>query len=208
MKEDPATHWQDYVARGHKRLFSRIVRNAPLTHVARIVDVGAGSGDLGISILRRYPKASGTLLDVDSVSVKRLAANVRIHELEKRAQIRRADAERYLPRRKTFDLIILSNILHLIDRARRVSFLTKCTKSLTERGSILVVEPLLAAVAGRNDFFDVNVMLRSLGRGGLLYRAELTNLMRSGGCKRTWSFEAGEALDLFGRCYSAFLYRL
>ena len=71
----------------------------------RILDLGTGSGCIGIACAHAFPDAEVVLSDVDDAALALAARNVALHHVEDRVVVVRADVFDGLPQ-STFDLIV------------------------------------------------------------------------------------------------------
>ncbi|MCL5022737.1 MAG: DUF2284 domain-containing protein [Nitrospirae bacterium] len=145
----------------------------------RILDAGAGSGAISGAFLERFPHMSATLLDL---------AGVLDHAREMRGgeacRIRYCPAnilEAWPVRRKSFDLVILSNILHAYSEKDLPGILASASDCLKKNGLLLVHDfflehrPVKAALSDLNMFintyngkvFPGKSVLKELDRLGL-----------------------------------------
>ena len=60
--------------------------------VARLIDVGAGVGAVGLALLQRWPQATGELIEIDPELAALAAANAALNGLAERARVAVADA--------------------------------------------------------------------------------------------------------------------
>jgi len=94
--------------------------------VARIADVGAGVGAVGLALLQRWPQASGALIEIDPELAALAEENAALNGLAARARVIVADALDPKSRRaagladETADLVV-TNPPYLAAEAARVS---------------------------------------------------------------------------------------
>ena len=68
--------------------------------VARLVDVGAGAGAVGLALLQRWPGAEGVLVEIDAELAALAQDNAALNGLEARARVAAVDALDGLARRR------------------------------------------------------------------------------------------------------------
>lgn len=99
-------HTRPTSERAKEALFSSL---AYKTQGARVLDLFAGSGQLGLEAVSRGA-ASAVLVDNDINAVNTVSANIKKCRLEDKCEIKRSDSLAYLkiaPKRAKFDLVLL-----------------------------------------------------------------------------------------------------
>jgi cyclopropane fatty-acyl-phospholipid synthase-like methyltransferase len=159
-----------------------------LSGIRRIVDVGGGSGDYAYELLRRLPEATAVVFDLPDVVPISLECAAMAGVAE-RVEVRAGD---YFAADlgEGFDLAIVSNILHSLDRDGCVTLLGKALRCLNRGGRVVVhdfvlnaegTEPRWAALfslnmltagsAGRSyTHLEIRQMLEEAGFGEVEYR--------------------------------------
>jgi ubiquinone/menaquinone biosynthesis C-methylase UbiE len=81
----------------------------------KVLDVGAGTGRLAIEFAQGIPGVDVVGLDLSDVALELARANARESEVPRRISFEKGDAEDMPFEDSSFDLVISSNTLHLID---------------------------------------------------------------------------------------------
>jgi predicted metal-binding protein/2-polyprenyl-3-methyl-5-hydroxy-6-metoxy-1,4-benzoquinol methylase len=147
----------------------------------KILDVGAGSGAIAASFLERFPLACATLLDLPEV-LDCARQMMGAESFEGRVRYRPANIlEPWPVRKRDFDLVILSNILHAYSKRELPYILRSASECLRRRGLLLIHDffpehcPEKAALSDLNMFintfngrvFPVRSVLKELDHLGL-----------------------------------------
>jgi acetylserotonin N-methyltransferase len=122
--------------RGSIRLSARAIIDAvDLSHFGSLVDLGGGTGELGVAAKRRYPSLRVTLFDtLDTIELARRLVHDDIDFIA--GDFCTDD----LPRA---DVFVISRILHHRSAEQCVSLLTRLHDALTPGGMVLIAEALL-----------------------------------------------------------------
>jgi len=72
----------------------------------RFLDLGCGSGAIGMAILRLYPKALATFCDISETALKMTQENLKKYQLEQRARIVASDLFQGFHESEKWDMII------------------------------------------------------------------------------------------------------
>jgi hypothetical protein len=102
-----------------------------------IVDVGGGSGNMIVNVLRQHPQARGVVFDMPHV-VAEAKARLEAEGLSGRARVEPGSFFDGVP--AGADLYILSHIIHDWDEARCVRILEHCRAAKAPGGKVLLVE--------------------------------------------------------------------
>ena len=126
----------------------------------RLLDVGAGSGALSAAFLKQFPSLTATLLDLKDVLVQTRSL------LKKKSICSRIRycagniLEPWPVRKKSFDAILLSNILHAYSEQELPHILGMATAALKPNGLLIIHDffpehqPIKAALADLNMFIN------------------------------------------------------
>lgn len=113
-----------------------------LTGHTRLLDVGGGSGAFPITLCRRYPNLTATVLDLPH-ACEFAQARIRDAGLADTVDTIAADflADEALP--GGYDVMLLSHVLHDWDSATGRALLGKCWQALPSGGALVVCELML-----------------------------------------------------------------
>ena len=102
-----------------------------------VIDVGGGSGNMIVNVLRQHPQARGVVYDLPHVVVE-AQRRLEAEGLSDRARVEGGSFFDGVP--AGGDLYILSHIIHDWDEARCVGILNHCRTSKAVGGKVLIVE--------------------------------------------------------------------
>jgi hypothetical protein len=144
-----------------------------------VIDVGGGSGNMIVNVLRQHPEARGMVFDMPHV-VAEAKARLEAEGLTARARVEPGSFFDGVP--AGGDLYILSHIIHDWDEARCVRILEHCCKAKAPGGKVLLVEMVVTPpnVAHPAKMLDIVMLAVPGGRertpdeyGALLAKAGL-----------------------------------
>jgi precorrin-6B methylase 2 len=108
-----------------------------LEGVGTLLDIGCGPGTYSLTLLEQHPGLHAILLDLPG-PIAEAREHVAARGLEERVTLAAADAFDYEPEREV-DLILVSNILHMLGPERSQALLVRCG-GLVRPGGRLVVQ--------------------------------------------------------------------
>lgn len=135
--------------------FRLINQNVKKHQVQSILDIGCGEGGYLLKLAKKHPDLQLTGIEINkevAESAKKSTADY--DEVE----IVQADIHEYEPE-KSFDHIMVNNLLHYINPEERQAFFNKITNITEENGTITIISPLQKAKHGKqfssafNSFF-------------------------------------------------------
>ena len=126
-----ARTWMRYVSKS----FVSVAKKRGMTS-GKVLDVGTGTGLLAIEFAKRVPGVEVTGLDLSDVVLELARDNVRKSEGPLRVSFEKGDAEDMPFEDDTFDLVISSNTLHLIENPIRV--FNEIQRVLKPQGAFLI----------------------------------------------------------------------
>jgi ubiquinone/menaquinone biosynthesis C-methylase UbiE len=86
----------------------------------KVLDVGSGSGTLAIAFAGRFPGVAVTGLDLSDITLKMAGDNVKNSDVSSRVSFEKGDAEDMPFEDGTFNLVISSSTLHLLNSPIRM----------------------------------------------------------------------------------------
>jgi len=135
-------------------LVEAILARLPADAVATIVDVGTGSGVIGLTLAVERPKAKTVLCDVSAKALAVARGNVRVMKLGRRARLVRLDVlKRLPPEPKSGFTVLAANLPYLP--------LKTWKKTAPE---VRLREPKLALVSGDDGLVHYRALFRKLAR--------------------------------------------
>jgi ubiquinone/menaquinone biosynthesis C-methylase UbiE len=123
--------WMRYVSKS----FISVAKKRGITG-GKVLDVGTGTGLLAIEFATRVPGADVTGLDLSDVVLELARDHVSESEVPLRVQFQKGDAEDMPFEDDTFDLVISSNTLHLIENPTRM--FNEIQRVLKPQGAFLI----------------------------------------------------------------------
>jgi predicted metal-binding protein/2-polyprenyl-3-methyl-5-hydroxy-6-metoxy-1,4-benzoquinol methylase len=126
-----------------------------------ILDIGAGSGAVSAGFLERFNETKATLVDLPGV-LKNTAELLRRRGLEDRVTFLPANILEPWPAHKgTFDLIIISNVLHAYSENEAAHILAEAGKCLKPGGFLLIHDFFLEHCPEKASLFDLNMLINT-----------------------------------------------
>jgi predicted O-methyltransferase YrrM len=177
---------------GHAEILSCV---ESLSGASKLLDVGGGPGTYSIFMCRRYPEMRATVLDSAEVSgvAKKI---VREAGLDSRIDFRVGDFCRE-DLRETYDVILLSNVLHMCDEAGATAILDNAFRHLEPQGILLIQEWMLAddgASPTLSALFNLHMLINP---NGDLYRwSQLRQMIERAGFDVSRTVETGGVYDV------------
>jgi cyclopropane fatty-acyl-phospholipid synthase-like methyltransferase len=104
---------------------------------ARIVDVGAGRGELMAAILARYPESRGVIVELPSL-IEDARKVLETAGVAVRCELVAGDYWASVPRGG--DVYVLKSIIHGMDDEKAVRLLQNCRESMADDGRLLVIQ--------------------------------------------------------------------
>jgi len=102
----------------------------------KVLDVGAGTGSLAIEFAKGIPGVQVVGLDLSDVALELARDNAQKSEVSSRVSFEKGDAEDMPFEDNTFDLVISSNTLHLVENP--VSMLNEIHRVLKPKGRFFI----------------------------------------------------------------------
>lgn len=104
--------------------------------VTTLLDVGCGPGTYSLALLERHPTLNAILLDLPG-PIERARDAVTSRGLGERVRLVAADALTYTPERPV-DLVLVSNVLHMLGPELSPRLLARCAAHLAPGGRLIV----------------------------------------------------------------------
>jgi predicted metal-binding protein len=126
-----------------------------------ILDVGAGSGAVSASFLEHFPGTRATLMDLPAV-LDYAAELLRPRKLDDRMTFCPANILEPWPVSKgTFDLVVLSNVLHAYAQTEAIHLLDEALGCLNSGGFLVIHDFFLEHCPEKAALFDLNMFLNT-----------------------------------------------
>ena len=112
-----AQRYSEKTAKHFERIsksFVHVIKRMGAT-IGKVLDIGTGSGTLAIGLCKEIPNISVTGLDISNLILTFAQENVEKNNLSSRVTFIEGNAEDMPFEDNTFDLIVSSNTLHLIE---------------------------------------------------------------------------------------------
>ena len=114
-----------------------IIERLDLSGDARLVELGCGSGAYGIALAERHPDLFLTLVDLPEVAPTLQALLEEHPGIAARSEIVAADIFEFEPS-APYDVVLLSNVLHMLGPALSASIIERCRRLLRPGGRLIV----------------------------------------------------------------------
>jgi ubiquinone/menaquinone biosynthesis C-methylase UbiE len=148
--------FEPWVARSGVR--ERIVRVCPPRAGQRVLDIGAGTG----TQLAAYQQAGALVHGIDASPTMLALSRARLGES---ARLDLGDAAQLPYAGKTFDLVLVTYVLHEIPRAAHAQVIAECQRVLKDEGRIVIVDfDGVPAFPGRG-FSQASILLAKMLMG-------------------------------------------
>ena len=139
----------------------QIAAGLDLTGVKKVGDVGGGAGSYLIALAERIPEMQGYLFDV-KLTLQTAGEIIHTHDPALQFHLIETDlVDGEVPFGEDFDLMLLSNILHIFGPDQNIQILKRIKQSLKEGGR-LVIQDFLLDDSGTEPpgaaFFAVNML--------------------------------------------------
>jgi len=162
---DPLQNWvvgmHEMGVAGHADLVASAVS---LDEVESLLDVGGGPGTYSIYLCQKYPGLHATI--VDGIEVSSVARQL-VREADLRDRIHFAHLDfRTQALHREFDVVLLSNVLHMCRKAEALSMLHNAADHLASHGQLLVQEWILRDDATGPELaslFDLHMLINPDG---------------------------------------------
>lgn len=123
-----------------------------------ILDLGAGGGTYLIHLLKLHPESSGIGVEADDILAEGIENQLLTHGLTDRARIIRSDIRSFRCHRK-FDLILLNNILHYLNRKERSDLIERAFNWLRGAGYLAILEQPMPENSGELKKYKRRIVL-------------------------------------------------
>ena len=149
----------DSVAKKKVEEILPIFENVPLR--GSILDVGAGSGAVALGFIKRFTSLEAALLDLPHI-LEYTADLLRANELENRITFCPGNIlESWPVKKESFEVVILSNLLHAYAESEARYILTKASECLTGEGFLLVHDFFTEHHPQKAALFDLNMFINT-----------------------------------------------
>lgn len=143
-----------------------IVERYDFSRFGTLADIGGGDGTLLAAILASVPTLRGTLFDLPA-GVQGARRTLDEANLADRSEIVVGDVFDSVP--AGMDAYVLKSVLHDWDDEKCVAILRRCREAMGERGTVLVIEPVLPPYVSSPSITgvvmsDLNMLVNTGGR--------------------------------------------
>jgi len=153
---------------------------------SEMLDVGGGMGTYAVSFVRENKDLHATVFDLPPV-VSHAKSYIKKSLLESRIKVHAGECLTDLFPRGPFDLVFLSNLLHIYDTQDCKKIILKAAKVLKKNGTLLIHDYIFGSGdAVAVSLFDIT-MLIGTPQGKCPEKKDLQKFMRAAGITRTRS---------------------
>ena len=157
----------DYYTETVNRHANHLLNELPTGGMKHILDVGAGTGNIAISVLLKSPETKVTCIDASDAMLRMLRRKVSAFRLGNRCSVRQMDAAELNELNQTFDAVTISMVLFSVPSPLRV--FREIMTLVRPGGQLIVTEPKMD--------LDVSVVVNGAERQ-LVERGRLPDLER------------------------------
>lgn len=145
-----------------------------------IVDVGGGSGNMLIHILKQHPEAKGVLFDLPHVADDAYA-NLTAAGIADRCQVQAGNFFEAVP--AGGDIYLLSHIIHDWDEQSCLKILNNCRQARNPAGKVLLVEMVVPGPNQPHPAKELDLVMLTVPGGRERSEAEYGQLFEKAGLK-------------------------
>ncbi len=156
---------QDYFNSFHyktKQEADEIIKNLKFKNVYNLLELGCGSAQLTIEILKANPHIKAHVSDLP-VMTKLTKENILKEEMTDRIEISSGDFFQE-PIGKNYDMIILSNVIHEYSVFENINLMHKCYEALNKQGQVVIIEKIIdddRTKPANSVFYSLNMLLNT-----------------------------------------------
>lgn len=136
--------WYDVYGVFHRagRMYRRTVELAGITSGQRVLDVGCGTGNLALTVLRTVPDAVVTGVDPDGAALRRAARKARRRRVGRTSELTlvRGFADRLPAADASLDHVVSSLALHHLPREEKERFAAELVRVLRPGGRVTIAD--------------------------------------------------------------------
>lgn len=121
---------------------NRLAEILDFRNIGRLLDLGGGSGDCAITLLRSRPQLSAVVFDRDPEVLSMAAKEIAGAELKNRIELVQGDFL-HDDIGNPYDLVLMSHVVSVLGKNENIRLLQRAATSLDKGGSIVIWEPLL-----------------------------------------------------------------
>lgn len=142
-----------------------IAKRLDLRECHKLLDLGGGAGTYSIEFAKRNPQLNAVVFDLKNV-VKITKEYIKVAGMEERISTIAGDCLTDDYGDNLYDVVFVSNLLHIYDPKVILEILKKCWKSLVDNGRIVIHELVLDKTKTQPQFgalFSLQMLLGTMG---------------------------------------------
>lgn len=169
-----------------------VAKRLNISGCKRLLDLGGGPGSYAIEFVRVNPGLHAVIFDLDDV-IEITRGYIKDSGMEERVSTISGDCIKDDYGKDIYDIIFVSNLLHMYDSKINLDILRKCRMALKDKGMIVIHDFILDASGACPAFaalFSLNMLIGTIA-GRSYRRIEIRDLLRKAGFKRLKNIDIG-----------------
>lgn len=163
---EKSSKWiNDYISSSHWRAnieASEIIKMLNFKHFKKFLDLGAGSGQYAIEVAKNYPNMEIVIYDYPEI-IQIAKKNIFRHGMTSRIEVLEGDFIKD-DWGSDYDIILLSNVVHMYSIWENVTTLQRCYDSMVESGLLIINEAIISDTRTSpltSALFSLNLLLNT-----------------------------------------------
>ena len=162
-----------------------ICKKLRVTEYQKLLDLGGGQGTYAVRFAMENPEMTVTIFDLPDV-IKIAREHISESGLQGRVKTQAGNCLTEDFGKERFDIIFVSNLLHMYKPAENREILKKCWYSLMEKGIVIIQEFALNSMKTRPAFgtlFGLNMLVGTVG-GAMYAESEIKEWLKKIGFRK------------------------
>ncbi|ODS31047.1 MAG: methyltransferase [Candidatus Scalindua rubra] len=162
-----------------------VCRKLHLRKYHRLLDLGGGQGTYAIKFVEKNPKMRAVVFDLPDV-IKITKEHIKKSGMKGQVVTKSGDCLKDDFGKELYDIVFISNLLHIYKPNENQKILKKCWDSLSEKGIVVIQEFILNSAKTKPVFgtlFSLNMLIGTSG-GSSYTGVEMRNWLKKTGFKK------------------------
>jgi 2-polyprenyl-3-methyl-5-hydroxy-6-metoxy-1,4-benzoquinol methylase len=142
-----------------------VCRKLDLKKCHKLLDLGGGQGTYAVKFVKKNPKMTAVVFDLPDV-IKFTKRYIRKSEMKERVMVQAGDCLEDSLGKELYDIVFVSNLLHIYKPVENQRILKKCWDSLKKKGIVAIKEFILNSSKTKPQFgtlFSLNMLIGTNG---------------------------------------------